>query len=275
LFELFDSMLDDRTWTTIHDLSPALLLSYRERFARQKRKSAVVLFRPEEEQVWQERRSRNELLIQVVRHEIGRWGGLIPVPHLFLLADEEGVAIHLDCPEEMGNPLRESGLREGVHFSLGHLGINGISMAIERQTVVVVRGQEHDVELFQALNCLCIPIRTNGKSVAYLDMSFSHQHNIEFAIPILLRIVERIERRLGVDVSEGSKTRLFGAFERFKLTPREMEAAYGWLRGSSALRIAEEMGITEGSVRNLIKKVYAKTKQRDKGQFIQAFIQWL
>ncbi|RAP74550.1 hypothetical protein DL346_21035 [Paenibacillus montanisoli] len=40
----------------------------------------------------------------------------------------------------------------------------------------------------------------------------------------------------------------------------------------SALRIANEMGITEGTVRNLIKRIYAKTKISDKGQFITTFV---
>lgn len=31
-----------------------------------------------------------------------------------------------------------------------------------------------------------------------------------------------------------------------KLTPREKEAAYGWLRNYSALQIAQEMGIAAG-----------------------------
>ncbi|WP_274654471.1 helix-turn-helix transcriptional regulator [Paenibacillus humicola] len=39
----------------------------------------------------------------------------------------------------------------------------------------------------------------------------------------------------------------------------------------SVLRIASEMGIAEGTVRSLIKKVYAKTKISNKGQFMRVF----
>ncbi len=47
--------------------------------------------------------------------------------------------------------------------------------------------------------------------------------------------------------------------------------AYGWLMNYSVLRIASEMGIAEGTVRSLIKKVYAKTKISNKGQFMRVF----
>ena len=269
---LFDSAAEHRSWTTIRDLSPSLLQGYREHFAK---RPSATLFQPEDDVRFEKRKCRNERLIQIARHEIGRWDGLLPVAYFFLLADEEGYAIHLHCPSELSRPLQKAGLREGVCFSLLHLGINGISMAMERQTIVAVRGQEHDVELLHSLNCLCVPIRSKDQTVGYLDMSFSRQHEIEFAIPILLQIVDKIERKLSDDAEEKGKQRLFEVFDQYRLTAREKEAAYGWLRNYSALRIAEEMGITEGTVRNLIKKVYAKTKQGDKGNFIQEFIQWL
>lgn len=230
---------------------------------------------PEAPQALRRRLDQNEQLIQIARHEIDRWKGLIPAAHLFLLADAEGVALYLHCPSKMDKPLREAGLQEGVHFSLDRLGINGISMAMERQTIVAVRGPEHDVEVLKDMNCICIPIRSKDGIAGYLDLSFSRQHDIEFAIPILLRIVARIETRLNNEVTDRSRERLYEAFDRFGLSPREKEAAYGWLRNYSALRIADEMGISEGTVRNLIKKVYAKTKQNDRGQFIQTFMQWL
>ncbi|WP_420849594.1 helix-turn-helix transcriptional regulator [Paenibacillus montanisoli] len=62
------------------------------------------------------------------------------------------------------------------------------------------------------------------------------------------------------------------AFDKYGLSNREKQAAYGWLMNYSALRIANEMGITEGTVRNLIKRIYAKTKISDKGQFITTFV---
>ena len=51
-------------------------------------------------------------------------------------------------------------------------------------------------------------------------------------------------------------------FQMYKLTPREREVAYAWLSNQSALQISNNMGISEGTVRNMLKKVYAKTKSK-------------
>jgi transcriptional regulator of acetoin/glycerol metabolism len=192
-------------------------------------------------------------------------------PHLFLLTDEEGVTIYLQYPEYMEAALREIGLKEGVSFSFDQLGVNGISMAMERQTIVTVRGPEHDIKLFSDWNCLCIPIRAEGQAVGYLDLSFHHSIDIEFAAVLLCQLAGNIEKRLLKDSPHRKVELVFEAFDRFGLSAREKEAAYGWLLNHSVLRISSEMGITEGTARNLIKKVYRKTKVNDKGQFIKAF----
>ncbi|MNY72210.1 Bacterial regulatory protein, luxR family [compost metagenome] len=61
-------------------------------------------------------------------------------------------------------------------------------------------------------------------------------------------------------------------FQMYNLTPREREVAYAWLNNQSVLKIANKMGITEGTVRNMLKKVYAKTKVGDKGQYFRKFM---
>lgn len=218
------------------------------------------------------RKQKYETLIRIAHGELSKWNSHIPVPHLFLLADIEGVLLETYCPSELQDTLQKIGLIEGVHLGMNRLGINGVSLAMEQQTIVAVRGEDHDMALFWPFNCLCIPIRAKNCTAGYLDLTFSRRYEIEFAIPILLQIVDKIELRLNGDPSDEGKERLFKLFCQYNLTPREQEAAYGWLRNHSVMRIAGEMNISEGTVRNMIKKVYAKTKTSDKGQFIKTFL---
>lgn len=262
--DIFNISLEQRIWKTVSSLSARP--SHADYAS-----NAPTLPAPECSRTLEWRKRKSELLLRYSVGEILKWRSLITVPHLFLLTDTEGVAIYIQSRQELCDALERIGLTEGVSFSREQLGINGISMAVEQQTIVAVRGQEHDLKVFWPFNCLCVPIRVGQQAVGYLDLSFSQRHEIEFAIPILLRIVGKIEERLGGAISENGKQRLFELFDQYRLTPREKEAAYGWLRNYSVLRIAEEMNITEGTVRNMIKKVYAKTKMNDKGQFIRTF----
>ncbi|MEK0315006.1 LuxR C-terminal-related transcriptional regulator [Cohnella sp. 56] len=264
MFDLFDRSFEKKIWRGIATNStrsgPVTEDSSNENLPS-----------PEAPHRLQQRQHRNGLLIRCTLSEILKWENLIPVPHLFLLTDTEGIAIYIHSRQELREALNQVGLMEGVSFSRERLGINGVSMAMEQQAIVAVREREHELEVFWPFNCLCVPIRDGRKVVGYLDLSFSHRHEIEFAVPILLRIVDKIEGGLSGAPSENGKLRLFELFDQHGLTPREKEAAYGWLCNYSVLRIAEEMKITEGTVRNMIKKVYAKTKINDKGQFIRTF----
>ncbi|MNR53500.1 Transcriptional regulatory protein DegU [compost metagenome] len=55
--------------------------------------------------------------------------------------------------------------------------------------------------------------------------------------------------------------------DKFKLTAREKEVASLWLSGKSALHISNTLGISEGSVRNVVKSIYIKMNVNDRSQF--------
>lgn len=269
--EFFDLIFLDRSWETLADIAPALLVRYREMFSRRGITRNFSRLTAEEDGRLMERRRSSTELIQHVEDEVDSFAALMPIPHLFLLADPEGVALFLRYPEHMQSSIREIGLQEGVSFSLQQLGINGISLAMERQTIVLVRGAEHDMGLFSDWNSLCIPIRAHGQVAGYLNLSFHHSYDVEFAVPLLSQLVTRIENRLSAESPQKKKELVFEAFNVFGLSDREKEAAYGWLLNHSVVRISMDMVITEGTVRNMIKKVYRKTNINDKGQFIRTF----
>jgi transcriptional regulator of acetoin/glycerol metabolism len=247
------------------------LLRYREQFRSKGINPNLPRLKAEKTEQLIKRKQKNAELVQFTAAEVGPCSESVAVPHIFVLTDAEGVAIYLRYPEPIGASLTSIGLDEGVSFALCNLGINGVSMAMERQSIVVVRGAEHDIKLFTDWTCLCIPIRAHGQIRGYLDLSFHHDYDVEFAVPLLYEIVGKIEKRLMDDSQKQNKVQLSEVFNRFGLTNREKEAASGWLQNHSALRIAADMGITEGTVRNLIKSVYRKTNVNDKGNFIREF----
>lgn len=68
------------------------------------------------------------------------------------------------------------------------------------------------------------------------------------------------------------KEQLEGNLNGFKLAPREKEVARLWLENRSVLYIASKYNITEGTVRNVIKKVYRKVGVQDKGDFYKKLL---
>lgn len=82
-----------------------------------------------------------------------------------------------------------------------------------------------------------------------------------------------IEDKLITLCPQTARERVLNHLKQYHLTPRKREVAYFWLMNYSVLRIAHELGITEGSVRNVIKKVYSKTEVDNQGQFISEFME--
>lgn len=60
--------------------------------------------------------------------------------------------------------------------------------------------------------------------------------------------------------------------EEYKLTNKGKRGCSRLVKQSECLKIASSMGITEGIVRNMLKKVYAKTHVGDKGQYFRKFM---
>lgn len=208
----------------------------------------------------------------IVREEITQISKVIPVTHCFILTDRNGIVIQLEGTDGIQAALEKHNVSFGSSFILERAGINGISLSMQLGTAVMVEGAEHSLRMFADWTCLCYPIQIGDEIIGYLDLSVNKGMDIRFAAVLMERISDSIISRLKKMNPESKRSDMLSLFEQYQLTNRETEVGYAWLQNQSALQIATSLGITEGTVRNMLKKVYAKTKVGDKGQFFRKFM---
>jgi len=191
---------------------------------------------------------------------------------LFIITSVDGIVLAVTGKKEMVTSLDQNyNLGKGSVFTIENTGLNAITLSIELKDWVYLSGAEHDFQLFKKWNCFCSPIRQNGEIIGYLDMSFAVEDDHLLMAALFTSTLKSIESELD---KPDQQQLIYDQFQAYRLSPREKEIAYMWLNNCSALRIASELGITEGTVRNVIKKVYRKTEVCDKGQFIRKFISY-
>ncbi|WP_110931299.1 helix-turn-helix domain-containing protein [Paenibacillus bouchesdurhonensis] len=211
-------------------------------------------------------------LISVVEEELKALHRFLVRPFIFILTDVEGVTLSLNGPETVIAMLKEHNVKVGSLFDMKHAGINAVSVAMETDTIAVVRGEEHHLRLFAGWSCICAPIHINGEIKGYLDMSLSVNEDITYIIPLLQQLIDRVKGRW--PDPELRKQAIFQAFDKCGLTKREKEIGYLWMHNHSAFEIAEMLYIAPGTVKNTLKNVYKKSNVSDKGDFIIKFYLW-
>jgi DNA-binding CsgD family transcriptional regulator len=74
-----------------------------------------------------------------------------------------------------------------------------------------------------------------------------------------------------LESSDLRKQDLEARFQEYRLTAREREreVAHLWLSEKGALHISGELGISEGTVRNIVKNIYTKLRVNERKQFVK------
>lgn len=207
-------------------------------------------------------------MILSVRNELTKIKKFIPLSYIVLLTDENGTILDLFSPSTSAElEIYKAELNVGTSLARHHSGINAVSLAMEMGRLGVVRGIEHSSSLFYEWNCVCSPIYLDGLLSGYLDISFYKEQQVDFAIPFVQQIAENISEKWLDGNSNLLKYKLEINFQKYKLTAREREVAHFWFLERSALHISNSLGITEGTVRNMIKSIYKKLKVTDRWQF--------
>jgi len=212
-------------------------------------------------------------MIENVQSEVSKLLECMLKPYVFVLTDLQGIVLSVYAWGQLADMLdSDKNFGMGTSFAMEHAGVNAISMAIELEECVYIRGSEHDLELFSTWNCLCGPLRIGEKIIGYLDMSFADSEDLILAGTMFEHLLRRISENLVNLCPVVKREYIYNEFNSFKLSPREKEVGYSWLMNHSTLQMAKEMDIAEGTVRNMLKKVYIKTGVHDKGQFFRRFL---
>ncbi|WP_128083604.1 helix-turn-helix transcriptional regulator [Paenibacillus sp. DMB5] len=251
-----------RAWCRPADLPEERLELFRQRLSGGLTRKGSNM-KPEE-QIY------HEAMIASIRSEMNRIGSFISIPYAVFLTDRAGVILELVCSSpELREELIRTELGTGISLCRQHSGLNAVSLAMEMDCIGVVRGDEHSDPAFADWNCICAPLQTDGRTYGYVDISFHKKEQIEFAIPFVQQIAENItgkwmERNPGI-----REYRLESRFQHYRLSAREQDVARQWLLEKSALHISNELGISEGTVRNVLKNIYSKMRVSDRWQFIR------
>ncbi|MEK5420120.1 hypothetical protein BSK49_07595 [Paenibacillus odorifer] len=208
-------------------------------------------------------------LVHVTQTELESISTSVAPPHLFLLADDEGMCLQLFASSKQLNQLKEHYIAPGTHFAMKDLGINAISIAMESGSTTVVKGEEHSLELFFSWSSICTPIQSEGKVLGYLNMSFDSVEDVIFAVLLVEKIVRNIEERLDWMNPIAQKKRINRNFEDFHLTNKEKEVAYCWLEGHSRSAIAQMLTISQETVRFHVKHIYEKVGVNHQVEFVK------
>ena len=207
-------------------------------------------------------------MITSIRREMVKICEYISLSFVVFLTDDIGNILDLVCSSsEMQEDMNKAGLGTGVCLSKMSSGLNAVSLAMEMECIGVVRGEEHSDATFKDWNCVCAPLYLDGVVRGYVDISFSRGQHIEFAIPFMQQIAENVARKWMDKNSELQQSRLEISFHNYKLTARERDVAHLWYQEKSALHISNTLGISEGTVRNMVKNIYTKMNVNDRRQF--------
>ncbi len=182
------------------------------------------------------------------------------------------MAVEFTGPANIVNKLESVNVGKGTSFALEHAGINAISLSMQLDTLVAVKGLEHSLTFFSKWSCMCSPIKIGNQIRGYLNLSVSLTENLCFVASLLKRLISDIESRPMLADPMSKKVLIYEHFDLFSLTNREKEIGFGWLQNQSTLQISLALGISEATVRHTLKKVYSKTKCHDRGGFIKKFM---
>ncbi|WP_249901003.1 LuxR C-terminal-related transcriptional regulator [Paenibacillus sp. PK3_47] len=212
----------------------------------------------------------HKAMITSLHKELLKIRKYISIDFAFFLTDEAARIIDLQLSSPaIQEEFDRAGLRVGMSLAKQNLGMNAVSLAAELNSIAVVKGKEHSSPLFFDWNCVCSPLYSDGVIQGYVDISFYNGQQIELAIPLMRQIAENVGGKWMRSHPELQLLQLENHFEKYSLTGRERDVAQMWLAEKSALYISNELGISEGTVRNVVKSMYNKMKVTDRWQFIK------
>lgn len=268
---LFDQKVSASNWLSTNDICPVQQGKWREQARSYGVQSDLSKLREHSDNL-QTMKAMNvyRSLIHEIRNIVEPLIEISSTPMLYLFTDKYGMLLDYFGSSEIMDGLHDINLRAGTSFALTDAGINAISMSMMLEDRVYLKGDEHCLRMFQDWSCICSPIRHGGQIVGYIDFSFSAKESCSHAMILLMRTVSVVEQRM--QSRDDRNDRLERYMNDFKLAPREKEVAKLWLENRSVLFIASKFNITEGTVRNVIKKVYRKVGVQDKGDFYRKLL---
>lgn len=187
--------------------------------------------------------------------------------HLLLLTDPHGMVLYSSGTEEVMEKAWEYELSIGTSFALEHAGLNAISSSQELKRPVIVKGEDHSLEILKGWSCFCVPIvEEQGAIAGFLDISTDKA----FDCSLLVHLLEYISSLVEQDLRDTSDDELDvdKLFEPFQLTAREKEVMRYWFLDYDHKQIGLLLKMSPGTVKVNVINVYNKMNVNSKASFI-------
>ncbi|WP_310550521.1 helix-turn-helix transcriptional regulator [Paenibacillus glufosinatiresistens] len=261
---MFSSLAEKKSWFTPDDLVP----ERRARFGSALSEGVSFSFVDSPSQPRMSDVPENSLL-SCIHSVTARSAASVVLPFTLMAVSAEGRVLELiHSNETLRREAEQAGLRRGLMLDSLHAGMNAVSLAMETGGPTVVRGVEHSHPVFRQWNCICAPLVFEDRRYGFLDLSFSVAREVEFAVPFVIKLAEDISAQVQACDPCMRRSRIQELFQEFGLTPREREVAELWMNKKGALHISSQLGISEGTVRNTVKRIYEKMKVSDRAEMI-------
>lgn len=262
-----------RSWRILADLDKSMLEEWDNLFTSSGINPALpvlpLYYTPEKIQEFVREQKQ---LISIVKDELDAISPHLVKPYAFTLVNPEGIVVYINGPDQIIHTLRERNIGLGTCFALEKTGINAISVSMELKDCVIIKGREHHLQMFSKSICICTSIHFGNEIYGYLNLTICEGEDETLAVPLLEQIICKVQDKMTKLNPEIREKYIFNLLDQYGLSKREKEIGYSWMQNQSTLQISSSLGISEGTVRNILKKVYLKTKVCDKGQFIKKFL---
>lgn len=162
-------------------------------------------------------------------------------------------------------PLKGTSIREE------HYGITAVSLSEYKKDVAYIVGKEHFRNESKSLTCVSVPIRVSKKIAGYLSLSSYKCNNVNGLRVFIESLSHNIEYEMNklniVKKLTGYASVLTDKYINFQLDAfsiKEREVIYRLLKGRSNFEIAQEMYISEATVKTHLKHIYEKCGTKNK-----------
>ncbi|MZQ80570.1 hypothetical protein GQF01_00145 [Paenibacillus sp. 5J-6] len=274
MFNLFRFTKSDstRNWFRLNDLEESTVISWNQLFRTGNKKddSTRFTYHLSGKKLREKLEINKNLLLRIRKEHRENIASVLIKPHLFALIDTDGILIDICGDKGITKSLKKYKVI-GVSLSMKHAGINPYSVSKELNATSVIVGKENTLKLFHQFTAICTPLRVADEVIAYIGLVIQIDDDIDFAVALLEQYAKTLQDKQ-VDVSEDKLIRLNRLFEEYSLTKREREVAILWLQNQPTSLISFSLCITEGTVWNMIKKIYRKTNVRGKVELVTKFL---
>ncbi len=189
----------------------------------------------------------------------------------FTLTTEELVVINSFINKNSNVDIKKFVPLKGISLKEEHYGISAVSLSAYKKDVAYIVGKEHFRNESKNLTCVSVPLKYEKEVIGYLSLSSYKcnyvnglrvfmeclSHNIEYEL-VKLNIIKRLNAYANV-ISQKYKD-----INLEELSHKEKEVIYGLLKGHSNFEIAQEMYISEATVKTHLKHIYDKCGTKNK-----------